>query len=225
MRRCNRFQLCPGLGHADIEDGFRLIAAGQDELHAQGRLSGARPAFDQVQTTTHKAAAKNVVQPCQPRRRLVAAIQILPSAETLCGEPRRDNSLIRQSVHREVKLATCFVTRSCGLPRGSCEVSRKATREQSAPTMVPQRRHFFAGQCSVWEAGAACPTGTGEKPSEKVQRVLEVGRRRNPPKDLYRRLKLWILLSGPCPRRQRGRRRRRGSSIPSCNTPSGRSHR
>jgi hypothetical protein len=55
-------QFVAGLGHADVEHLFILVTAGQNELHAQGRLAGAWPAFDEVKPAQNKAAAEDFVQ-------------------------------------------------------------------------------------------------------------------------------------------------------------------
>src|SRR5712664_429773 len=69
-------QLVEGLGHADVESLFAPVAAGQDELHAQSRFAGARPAFDEVQAAEDEAAAEDVVQSRQPGRGPVASVQV-----------------------------------------------------------------------------------------------------------------------------------------------------
>src|SRR5712671_2979681 len=68
-------QLVEGLGHADVESLFAPVAAGQDELHAQSRFAGARPAFDEVEAAEDEAAAEDVVQSRQPGRGPVASVQ------------------------------------------------------------------------------------------------------------------------------------------------------
>src|ERR1700716_2016213 len=68
-------QLVEGLGHADVENLFAPVAAGQDELHAQSRFAGARLAFDEVEAAEDEAAAEDVVQSRQPGRGPVAPIQ------------------------------------------------------------------------------------------------------------------------------------------------------
>jgi hypothetical protein len=50
------------LGHADVEHLLVVVAAGENEVHTQCRLAGARPAFDKVKTAQDKAAAEDIVE-------------------------------------------------------------------------------------------------------------------------------------------------------------------
>jgi hypothetical protein len=68
-------QFVEGLGHADVENLFAPVAAGEDELHAQSRFSGARHSIDQVEKAKDEATAEDVVQSRQPGGGSVAPIQ------------------------------------------------------------------------------------------------------------------------------------------------------
>ena len=69
-------QLVERLGHRDVENLFAPVAAGQDEVHAQGGFAGPRLAFDEVEAAEEaEAAAENVVQSRQSGRGPVAPIQ------------------------------------------------------------------------------------------------------------------------------------------------------
>src|SRR6267143_1808985 len=87
-------QLVEGLGHADVENLFAPVAAGQDELHAQSRFAGARLAFDEVEAAEDEAAAEDVVQSRQPGRGPVAPIQrvLSPSTGSDAGTAKRHQS-------------------------------------------------------------------------------------------------------------------------------------